>query len=93
MRRASSRPSLGSGALDLDAGGQRCHLLLQVRAHVTRTVPSSGAEKGLVTCGGAKGTRTPNPLLAKGIRAAKSGVGEHGPRPPESGIVGADDRL
>ena len=30
--------------------------------------PLSGDRKGALTCGGAKGTRTPNPLLAKQVR-------------------------
>ena len=34
----------------------------------TRPSPSPGREKAALTWGGAKGTRTPNPLLAKQVR-------------------------
>ena len=41
---------------------------------VRKALPHNG--KGPLTCGGAKGTRTPNPLLAKQVRYQL----RHGPR-------------
>src|SRR5690242_11626332 len=43
--------------------------------------PLSGMRKGALTCGGAKGTRTPNPLLAKQVRYQL----RHGPEPAPRG--------
>src|SRR4051794_11616239 len=50
--------------------------LLQLPAAGGVTEPLLRTGKGAVTCGGAKGTRTPNPLLAKQVRYQL----RHGPR-------------
>src|SRR4051794_41335646 len=64
--------------------------LLQVAAAGGQRAGFGCAPKGPVTCGGAKGTRTPNPLLAKqgGYKL------RHGPRrgkPAEKGCSGPAD--
>src|SRR4051794_41980978 len=64
--------------------------LLQVAAAGGQRAGFGCAPKGPVTCGGAKGTRTPNPLLAKQVRYQL----RHGPRrvkPAEKGCSGPAD--
>ena len=46
--------------------------------------PLPGIRKGALTCCGAKGTRTPNPLLAKQVRYQL----RHGPRTGELNYEG-----
>lgn len=53
-----------------------------------------GGRKGPLTCGGAKGTRTPNPLLAKQVRyQLRHGPSDTEPAPTREGEGGRHPKI